>query len=102
LYYYYIKMVKLVVQFDNVVEGLEANKAYFAVTGEGSNIIVYKDDMTFVTVDASKLTTTDTSDTTSTDAKSYKILWQETTSGGKAKSKRNRRNQKKQKKSRRN
>jgi len=96
-------MAKLVVQFDNVVESLEANKAYFAVTVENTtNIIVYKDDMTSVTVDASKLTTIDTSDTTSTDAKSYKILWQETTSGGKAKSKRNRRNQKKQKKSRRN
>lgn len=97
-------MVKLVVQFDNNMDsGLEANKAYFAVTGEGSNINVYKDDMTSVPVDVSQLkTTTDTSDTTSTEAKTYKFLWQETTSGGKAKSKRNRRNQKKQKKSRRN
>lgn len=96
-------MVKLVVQFDNNMDsGLEANKAYFAVTGEGSNINVYKDDMTSVPVDVSQLKTTDTSDTTSTEAKTYKILWQESTSGGKAKSKRNRRNQKKQKKSRRN
>lgn len=98
-------MAKLVVQFDNnnVELGLDANKAYFAVTGEGSNINVYKDDMTPVAVDVSQLnTTTDTSDTTTTEAKTYKILWQETTSGGKAKSKRNRRNQKKQKKSRRN
>ena len=96
-------MVKLVVQFDNNMDsGLEANKAYFAVTGEGSNINVYKDDMTSVPVDVSQLKTTDTSDTTSTEAKTYKFLWQETTSGGKAKSKRNRRNQKKQKKSRRN
>jgi hypothetical protein len=98
-------MEKLVVQFDNVNSGLEANKPYFAVTSKDNTIIVYKDDMTPVTVDPSKLTTntSDTSDTTSTDVKSYKILWSEsTTSGGKAKSKRNRRNQKKQKKSRRN
>jgi len=93
--------VKCVIKFENAVNGLQANKDYFAVGSNGTTT-VYDDKMSPIIVDLTKITK-QVGDESQRTEPAYELVWTENvSSGGRSKSRRNRRNRRNQSKSRRN